>query len=309
LGDRKRRNFFEIGDGIHPQRPLRILVAEDNRVNQRLARVNLESWGHRVKVVSDGVEALEALDSEAFDLLILDSQMPRLGGLETAVEIRRREKKTGERVPIIAVTANVMKGYREECIAAGMDGYIAKPMRRAELAAVMEGAIPDLRVVEDGTERDVSPSRRSATLAAGASVSARSGGDEKAPSHDGAGVPVDNGVSAGLQSLLSSLGGNRQALREMTRLCVEEDGPRLLRELRTSMEGRKLEGIARAAHGFRGILGVFQAAQLVAAARELEDLAHVEQEEAAIREARQFVARYTIWAQTLRDAMENVTDK
>ena len=122
-----------------------MLLAEDNAVNQRLAAVNLEAWGHFVTVArADGREAVEAFSAQAFDLILMDSQMPRMGGFEATAEIRHREQagdgedaREGDgarrrRVPIIAMTANVMKGYREECLAAGMDGYVAKPHATAQ---------------------------------------------------------------------------------------------------------------------------------------------------------------------------------
>ena len=118
--------------------PLNILLAEDNLVNQKLAARLLEKAGHSVTVAADGREALAALERRSFDLLLLDVQMPELDGLETARIIRRREAPTGPRLPILALTAHALKGDREKCLAAGMDGYVAKPIRLNEISQAIQ---------------------------------------------------------------------------------------------------------------------------------------------------------------------------
>ena len=115
----------------------RILLAEDNLVNQRLAVKLLEKQGHSVKVANNGREAVDTLAKEAFDLVLMDVQMPVMSGLQAAALIREREKETGEHIRIIALTANAMSGDREKCLAAGMDGYLSKPIRVDALLAVL----------------------------------------------------------------------------------------------------------------------------------------------------------------------------
>jgi signal transduction histidine kinase/DNA-binding response OmpR family regulator len=119
------------------QRTLHVLLAEDNAVNQVLASTLLKKHGHRVSVAGDGLEALELLERERIDLVLMDVHMPRLGGYDTARRIRARERDTGQHVPIIALTAQAMKGDREQCLEAGMDAYVSKPLKIAELFAVM----------------------------------------------------------------------------------------------------------------------------------------------------------------------------
>jgi signal transduction histidine kinase/CheY-like chemotaxis protein len=120
------------------RRRLRILVAEDNAVNQKLATKILEKRGHLVSVVSNGQEAIDALREEYFDLILMDVQMPDLDGFEATGLIRRREEEEGGHIPIVAMTAHAMKGDREQCLAAGMDDYVSKPIKVSELFTVIE---------------------------------------------------------------------------------------------------------------------------------------------------------------------------
>ena len=127
----KRHSTREHGAG------LRILVAEDNAVNQHLLRRLLDKGGHRVVVVDNGEGALRAVEREGFDLVLMDVQMPQMDGLEATARIRQAEKATGAHRRIFALTANAMTGAREQCLAAGMDGYLSKPIRPNELAEIV----------------------------------------------------------------------------------------------------------------------------------------------------------------------------
>jgi two-component system sensor histidine kinase/response regulator len=98
----------------------------------------LEKHGHLVAVAGTGYEALAAVEREDFDLILMDVQMPEMGGLEATVAIREREKSTGDHLPIVAMTAGAMRGDQEKCLAAGMDGYISKPVRVQELIEIVE---------------------------------------------------------------------------------------------------------------------------------------------------------------------------
>jgi signal transduction histidine kinase/CheY-like chemotaxis protein len=114
-------------------RPQRILVAEDNPINQTVIARTLEKAGHQVALAQNGREALETWAASCFDVIFMDVQMPEMDGLEATQEIRRRERDTGDRICIMAMTANAMSGDRERCLAAGMDGYFTKPMRAQEV--------------------------------------------------------------------------------------------------------------------------------------------------------------------------------
>jgi CheY-like chemotaxis protein len=122
-------------------RRMRVLLAEDNVVNQRVAVGLLQHRGHEVTVVSTGVEALEALNRSPFDVVLMDVQMPLMGGFEATAAIRAGEQQSGQHVRIIAMTAHAMSGDRERCLAAGMNGYLAKPIDPAALFAAVEKAV------------------------------------------------------------------------------------------------------------------------------------------------------------------------
>jgi CheY-like chemotaxis protein len=132
-------------------RGLRILLAEDNHVNQILAVRLLEKRGHHVVVAGDGREALEKLKTADFDLVLMDVQMPVMGGFEATAAVREMEKGTGKHIPIVALTAHAVKGDRERCLAAGMDGYIGKPIHPEELFQQIEALIPSVPPAGVGT--------------------------------------------------------------------------------------------------------------------------------------------------------------
>ena len=121
---------------------LRVLLAEDNLVNQRLALRLLEKAGHTVRVAGNGRQALQALERDRFDVVLMDVQMPEMDGMEATAVIRQREKTTGSHLPIIALTAHAMKGDRDRCLAAGMDGCLSKPLQRDELYRLVEAHGP-----------------------------------------------------------------------------------------------------------------------------------------------------------------------
>ena len=145
-------------------RPLRILIVEDNAINARLAVAILKVQGHDTTVRSNGQEALDALQREPFDVVLMDEQMPVMSGLEAVARIRKSEELTGRHVPIVALTANATEEDRERCLAAGVDGYVAKPIQEEELftaiANLCTGSAPTMRVesrpdTEDAFRREL----------------------------------------------------------------------------------------------------------------------------------------------------------
>jgi CheY-like chemotaxis protein len=168
-------------------RSVRVLLAEDNVVNQRVAVGLLRRRGHVVTVVDNGLDAIEALERGPFDLVLMDVQMPMMGGFDATVEIRRREHAQGHHTRIIAMTAHAMSGDRERCLAAGMDDYLSKPIDPARLYALVE---------------------RTPTASAPADA------DEEATTFDQA-------------ALLRRLGGDKALLGDVVRLFLEDCPDRL----------------------------------------------------------------------------------
>jgi two-component system, sensor histidine kinase and response regulator len=117
---------------------LRVLLAEDNVVNRSVAAAILEKRGHSLGHAANGREAVEAAGREAFDLILMDVQMPEMDGFEATRRIREADQKIGRRTPIVAMTAHAMAGDRERCLAAGMDDYLSKPLKTAQLFTLLE---------------------------------------------------------------------------------------------------------------------------------------------------------------------------
>ncbi len=152
--DRSSAEAAEAADPVAPTVRFdgaRVLIVEDNPVNQEVARATLESLGCRADLAADGQQAVEAVARTTYDLVLMDCQMPVLDGFAATAEIRRRERDGGAHLPIVALTANVVKGFRERCVAAGMDDYLSKPFDRARLTEIMA------RFLETGRTATPSP--------------------------------------------------------------------------------------------------------------------------------------------------------
>ena len=206
------------------RRPLRILLAEDNAFNQKLAVYILEKHGHNVVVAGDGRQALRELErpaSRGFDLILMDVQMPEMGGLEATAAIREREKTTGTHIPIVAMTAHAMKGDRERCLEGGMDAYLSKPIQAEELFKTIEGVAP----IRGG----------------------RAGLARKARRLSGV---LD------VEALLAGVGGDQKLLREFVSLFLA-DCPKLLTRIKKALARRDADSLAEAAHALKGMVGNF----------------------------------------------------
>ncbi len=205
--------------------PLNLLLAEDSLANQKLAVGLLTRWGHQVSVVHNGAEAVEAVRARAFDAVLMDVQMPEMDGLQATVEIRSREASTGRRVPIIAMTAHAMKGDRERCLEAGMDGYVAKPIRPRELHEALRAFFP---VVE--------------SAAASQRLAAATPGPRR----------LD------WDAVLSTVQGDRGLLRDVASACLTEM-PELEAQLDLALVQAHASDAARLAHTIKGNLRTFGA--------------------------------------------------
>jgi TMAO reductase system sensor TorS len=139
----------DLPPGAEPPRRLRVLLAEDHPVNRQLAVKLLEREGHTVVVAKNGQEALRALEAGTFDVVLMDVQMPVMNGMEATEALRRSERGTGRHVPVVALTANAMKGDRERYLKCGMDGYLAKPIRRKELAETLQRVVREVGALSE----------------------------------------------------------------------------------------------------------------------------------------------------------------
>jgi CheY-like chemotaxis protein/HPt (histidine-containing phosphotransfer) domain-containing protein len=224
-------------------KPLNILLAEDNRVNQRLAVAVLEKSGHRVTVAANGRIAVELSASGAFDVILMDLQMPEMDGLEATRAIRARDRGATRRQPIIAMTAHAMKGDEERCLAGGMDGYVSKPVRFEELEYVIARILPH--------------AAGNATEPVGSLLSEPKTAEESSV--------ADRAVA------LEYVAGDEELLRELAGLFVE-DCPRLLNELNAAITGSDAAGVRRLSHTIKGTVSNFGAASAAEAAQRLESL-------------------------------------
>jgi two-component system sensor histidine kinase/response regulator len=223
-------------------RMMHILLAEDNPVNQRLAILLLEKQGHSVVTVTNGREAVAATASGTFDIVLMDMQMPEMDGLEATSLIRAAEKGTGRRVPIVALTAHAMKGDRDICLAAGMDGYLTKPVRAAELFAVVNNL-----------------GRGAPTSSALASVSA--------PARS----PAPTEPAFDPSEALERVEGDRELLAELAQIFREES-PRMVEELHRCVTEGDAKGLQHAAHTLRGSVSSFGARAAADTALALETM-------------------------------------
>jgi two-component system, sensor histidine kinase and response regulator len=216
-------------------RKLRVLLAEDNPVNQKLAVGILAKRGHSVRVTQNGREAVEAVEQQPFDLVLMDVHMPEMGGFEATGLIRQREQAHGGRLPIVAVTARAMTGDRERCLEAGMDDYLTKPVKVKDLLAIIDRLV------------------------------AKSPVGEGEPADDTAGSAFEDRV------LRDRFDGDLDLLRLVAGTFLETTPP-LLRDIRQGIAAGDAGSVSRIAHRLRGSLANFGADEAVEAAFRLEKM-------------------------------------
>jgi CheY-like chemotaxis protein len=212
--------------------PLRILVAEDNEINRRLVTRLLQKEGHDLGHATNGKEVLAALERQRFDLILMDVQMPEMDGLIATSIIREKEQAKGTHTPILAMTAHTMKGDRERCLAAGMDGFISKPLRREGLFRAISSVIP-----------------------------CRSGAAWEP--EDGTTTVVDR------TAVISRFEGDKALLQEAAEL-FQHSIPRLLAQLRSAVASGDIILVERTAHSIKGSVGNFGGLAAMETAMRLE---------------------------------------
>jgi PAS domain S-box-containing protein len=220
---------------------LRILVAEDNPVNQELALHLLERRGHSVIVAENGKQALAAVEKHKFDIVLMDVQMPEMGGIEATQAIRATESSAGAHVPIVAMTAHAMRGDRERCIEAGMDGYLAKPLDPRTFLQTVETMAAAGAAAASGTAHQPEAAKQNAN--------AYGGLDEAA--------------------LLARFDGNRKLLQSLAKTFLE-DYPKTMARIQKALKLRDPAALADAAHALKGSVGNFGPSGAFETARGLE---------------------------------------
>ncbi|HXG66814.1 MAG TPA: PAS domain S-box protein [Blastocatellia bacterium] len=214
---------------------MRVLLAEDNPVNQTLAVAILRKLGHTAVVAENGRAALAALEAESFDLVLMDIQMPEMSGFEATAAIRERERTTGGHVPIIALTAHAMRGDRERCLEAGMDGYVTKPIQARELIQEIDRLLP------------------SGANGAGEAEQRLAGGQ------------LDRA------RLLASVDNDPELLRALAAIFLREY-PKLLSAIRDAIARADGPALARAAHSLKGSAGNFLSRSAIETLKRLEQM-------------------------------------
>jgi two-component system sensor histidine kinase/response regulator len=224
-----------------PAECLNLLLAEDNVVNQRLAVRILEKWGHLVHVVSNGKEAVEATANRDFDAVLMDVQMPEMGGFEATSLIRSAEALTGRHIPIVAMTAHAMKGDREKCLSAGMDAYISKPISAKELDEVLRSVV-EPRSVEP---RSVEP------------LPAKYSSEELAGQRD---------------AILQRMDGDTDLMKELAEAFIV-NSTELINEMCGAIDTGDFVSLRRAAHTYKGSAALFELTEIVKRSAKLEAMA------------------------------------
>jgi CheY-like chemotaxis protein len=257
--------------------PLRILLAEDNVVNQKLALRLLGQLGYRADLAANGLEVLEAVTRQTYDVVLMDVQMPEMDGLEASREIVRRWP-AGRRPRIVAMTANAMREDRDLCAAAGMDDSVAKPIRVEALMGALERS---------------RPRRETPTGAPGAEL-----GPAETPSDE---VGVDRGT---LDRLAENMG--RPFVAELID-TFRDDARELIATLRRAVPAGDLDAIRRAAHSLKSTSESLGATGLAALARDFEATARAGRLDGAEDHIRQLAERYEVVTRTLRDIRRDLT--
>jgi PAS domain S-box-containing protein len=252
----------DLDPGMATRLPLRILLAEDNVVNQKLALRLLAQRGYRADLAGNGLEALDAVERQTYDVVLMDVQMPEMDGLEASREINRRSSGRA-RPRIIAMTANAMQGDRDLCVAAGMDDYVAKPIRVEELVSALERCRPG----GEGSGRDSTAAEAPAA---------------EAP----AGTAIDRAV---FDRLVESMGGAFVAELIAT---FDQDAGEQIASLRRTLAAGDLDGFRRAAHSLKSTSESIGANGLAAGARELETAARAGRLEGAAGRVQALADRY-----------------
>ena len=241
--------------------PLKFLVAEDHHINQILISKLLTKAGHRVDIVSNGIEAIEAVQTLVYDIVLMDVQMPEMDGLTATKEIRKMSSPRGD-IPIVALTANAMVGHREQYLVAGMNEYVAKPIDRDALFGAIRRVAIAGGLIRETTGEEEAP------FAAARGEAGRALPDleeiAKIVPPGGAASPMDLNK---MEDLRRALG--EEDLRELM-ASIPDESSKLFVKIQDSLAAGDLDAARRSAHGLKGLADNFAAVNIAASAREIE---------------------------------------
>jgi CheY-like chemotaxis protein/HPt (histidine-containing phosphotransfer) domain-containing protein len=261
-------------------RSLHILLAEDNEINQMVACGILNQSGHTVKVAQNGTEVAPLLAAHKFDVVLMDIQMPVMDGFQATAAIRESEKQTGAHMPVIAMTAHAMAGYKEKCLTAGMDGYVTKPVRHDLLLAALEECVKGEERVkgEDCVKDEETPADAGAPM----------------PS---AGSPIE--AQFNRDDLVERLMGNRQLAQRVAGGFMD-NMPAQLAALASAIEGNDAPAARLAAHSLKGAAANIGCADVQNLASRIERLG----ESGVLTEASEALTEFTAAYEAVRPAIE-----
>ncbi|MGH7740708.1 MAG: response regulator [Candidatus Eiseniibacteriota bacterium] len=278
-----------------PQLPgdLRILLAEDNAVNQKVALRMLEKWGIRAEAVGTGREAVRALEQFEYDIVLMDVQMPDMDGFEATTEIRLREATTGRHTPIIAMTAHALQGDRRRCLVVGMDDYISKPVDQDHLLAALSRWAAQVPPRDFSAGINAEPPAEMAPVAGESEVAAETA---LAPV---IALPVSSQV-LDVERFKEISCGDGEFERELMHDFSSSASAQLMR-LRAAIEKKSADGVQRAAHALKGASRTLGAVRMGDTAQELETMG----EESRLDGAEALVQRIAVEFEDARAALEH----
>lgn len=263
---RQQQRLAQVGSDTPITEPLTILIADDHPANRQLAAAILRKCGHNILEARNGHEVLVMFDSSPPDLILMDVQMPGMGGFECTTAIRERERDLQTHVPIIAVTAHAMRGYREECLAAGMDSYLSKPLVAAELFTLVDSlrdnevntsvaAVTSTGFVDDAADPEFESSDRVTLTLAATSQDDQSPADEQ-PQQILPQSSPEMQTANPFAAALARMDNDDELLKEQMQFFLD-DGPRLLQMIEEAAEPDAAATIQIAAHRLKNLCATF----------------------------------------------------
>ncbi|MBW1901274.1 MAG: response regulator [Deltaproteobacteria bacterium] len=262
-----------------------VLLVEDQVVNQKVATKLLQKRGYKVIIAENGQKAVAALKTSHFDVVLMDIQMPVMDGYNATMEIRRTEQDTGQRIPIIAMTANVMKGDREKCLEAGMDDFVPKPIMAEDLYRTLEKWVHG--------DRHVIPKTEQVDM------------NQDAPFKESSHAPSSHGDPLDLSPVLDKYGDDMCFFRELSEIFMR-DTPEVIEDLKYSLKNEDSKEVENLAHKLKGTAGNFGIECLYKLFTELQELGKENNLNEASRVLSKAATMYEQVASSLKQTLKNL---